>query len=455
MRIFDFNSKSLLCVIVLLNIHAMGFQIDVTVGVNYYTYANTFLRFNYIPLNVSSPEECFRACQMDSACLFITFRLGRDSECFLSNGDDQRPNKNVNYITISKQALPAVSPYYYKYWSVRLLNYYKWAKKVNTENDCYELCSNEPKCHAITYDTENKICYFCEKDKYESVDDLKFISMSVRQKLNLKHVKPDENPSSFVYENLRLYGDYKNRVFKPIDSPGECFDECKNDTENCFAILYGPHNKCYFYKKGEFSIITVDQKWIVISRERLVEEPNIYRFVGVRLHNHYDYISASNEQCRQKCQSDDECFAMAYRPNSNMGCLFYKNDQYRTSKVDVTGEKWEIISKDVIMVDEKKFEKTEFPIDSEHKNKDAYSRPFNYPDTCLTNHYSVHDNIKSAERCFENCKLDIECFAVGFHKQRILCNFYKAGQFEMEYNNEWLVLSKHILELGVKTTSDD
>lgn len=441
--------KLLFCVVIFLKSHAFRFQINVTIGEDYYRYENTALEIRYKSLVTNTPEQCYTLCKMELQCFFITFRLGRYPECLLCNRTYGRASKNVNFITIGKQVLGPILPYFYKYWAIRLSNHYKFEKNVINENDCYHLCIRENQCDAISYDTTNEICYFHKTGNYETSDDAKFISMTRREKLDLKPIKNEGitliNEAPFIYKNMRLFGHYTG---KGVNSTNECYNLCKKDTIKCFAALYGPNNWCHLYQKGHFSIRIDDENWLVMSKERLIEEPNKYRYEGLRLYDHYSYTLASNEQCFQLCESQSKCFAVAFRPNANMGCLFYKNDEYQTTKVDSNAKKWEIISKELIEVDKKKHE-TKQPVILKIDEKNLISHPFNYAGVRLTNHYIVFSTIGSPEACFEKCIPDIECFAIGFHAKRILCQLYKIGEFEIEKSNEWIVFSKHILELSL------
>lgn len=442
-------------ILFLIKIDALRFKINITVTETLFMYKSSTLGSGFYNWSFdTSYDECFNKCKMNTRCL-STVSVG-GIFCYLYD-KNQTLTKNVNSIATSKQPLEWTKPYFHKYWCIRLTNHFKFEAQVENENDCYNLCIREYECHAISYDIINNNCYFYQKDNYQSSDDVWFISISGKEKLNLnKHIEVEKNASKstgkswFTYKNVRLLGHYRVKL---VDSIESCFNECQQSIETCFAALINQSNNiCYFYKRDEFSVIKAENYWLVMSKERLIEEPNIFRYQGLRLYNHYSYSSALNEQCFEDCVSQPECFAVAYRPNANMGCLFYKNDEYRTKNVDLNDKKWEIISKEFIKIEERKYETTtKATIETQKNDSQVTLRPFNYPGISLKHEYFSYTNISSSQHCFQICKLDGRCFAIGFHAQHNLCHLYEMGELHVKKSNDWIVFSKYVFELGQNT----
>ncbi|CAF4764309.1 unnamed protein product, partial [Rotaria socialis] len=93
--------------------------------------------------------------------------------------------------------------------------------------------------------------------------------------------------------------------------------------------------------------------WVSISKHKNESLSSLntvqvsYRYDGIRLANHFQYIKVeSATKCFEECQKNKECEAITFRPVNNDGCHLYRKGEY----VAGLDSEWVSISNNIIHI---------------------------------------------------------------------------------------------------------
>jgi len=97
--------------------------------------------------NVVNHEACYKLCQKDPQCQFLTYNKN-NQDCWLKQG-----NK-------SQQISTHGDGFYYDNTNLPRYDMPNMPiKNVASSDDCYNLCKSKPNCHWVNYDSNRRNCW--------------------------------------------------------------------------------------------------------------------------------------------------------------------------------------------------------------------------------------------------------------------------------------------------------
>lgn len=102
---------------------------------------------------------------------------------------------------------------------------------------------------------------------------------------------------------------------------------------NCSAVpdLFPTPSVLYY------PLVLSDSRWIdlnekIIALEMEQSHGNVF-YKGLRLVNHFKYVRVKSvKECFAKCQENEDCAAITYRPINKDGCHFYRKNEFMVVK---------------------------------------------------------------------------------------------------------------------------
>ncbi|CAF3605613.1 unnamed protein product [Rotaria socialis] len=158
--------------------------------------------------------------------------------------------------------------------------------------------------------------------------------------------------------NTRLFGHYKQYTEK---DDYKCLQACKSEEKCAAATFHAPYlYNCFFFGKGftksvesGWTSYIKHEEWVSISKHKNESLSSLntvqvsYRYDGIRLANHFQYIKVeSATKCFEECQKNKECEAITFRPVNNDGCHLYRKGEY----VAGLDSEWVSISNNIIHI---------------------------------------------------------------------------------------------------------
>ena len=213
-----------------------------------------------------------------------------------------------------------VKPSDQPYPATKLVNHYKGPFNMHSQNDCWEMCSNESECVAISFCYScNRACFLYTSGNYGVARDEFYTTLSLdterdnfRKTITIEHGRQLTNH----YKQLHSKKDY------------QCWSECMKESQ-CVAITFCEEcdRACYLFKRGQFGVIK-DRRYksIAYHTEDLnpIKIGKVYNdlmlLVTISVSNHSD-----KEQCWTECLRTTNCSAISFCPSTkcNSTCFLY------------------------------------------------------------------------------------------------------------------------------------
>ncbi|KAL5251451.1 hypothetical protein ACHWQZ_G016969 [Mnemiopsis leidyi] len=304
--------------------------------------------------------------------------------------------------------------------------------EIPTSEECFEICSLDEECFAVTYQPRTKSCFLRDssRDKplktdfavanklvsYDFICEGKFVKEASAQSRVTDNRSSKEDSPCILYE--QLFQDGLLEVIDAVQSPLACSEDCSMD-ESCTAASYSSETKkCYLrdnrrtgpigrvhFTSFDFSCKKNSSKTIESNtilgdkKEGCVLQG--FMFTGGLIELLSKVRSA--EECFEECSMMEDCVAATFSPKSR-NCLL-RNAERRGPIATYFSKLSEVVSIDFLCA---------------HKEKTPEIK--NGTDPCIfKDAYFIGglidsmDSVKSADGCFEECSMDDACSVATYN----------------------------------------
>ena len=416
-------------------------------------------------VDLVSELECATACLSSQDCFGLTY-LPKSMTCYHKgeghNGAKSLETLGVISYDFTLDCLPegqekGVTPPVVKVCEYLDMMYrgssvIKTAINVVSSENCVELCSEIPKCKAVTYlsGTTSSKCFMRGQNRgplypSKSTETRKVVSYDL-------DCRPDV-PNNLVLKKQCLL---KDQVFtggfleKHTDVPSStiCFEKCSS-LDKCVAATYAPRTKSCSLRDSsreepkvtEFATINklvsycflchaqtselnlaknmVKRENAPLQKKSCLLKGQVFR--GGLLERKTDIMSS--DKCFELCSTDMDCVAATFSPNNKLCVLrdSSREDPTETKLAVKSG----IVSYD-FLCDEKTPKKEKTGV-SDEKIAEISDMP-TPKQSCLLKGQVFRGgllerktDIMSSDKCFELCSTDMDCVAATFSPNNKLC----------------------------------